>query len=332
MRYILLSFVFIFIVGCSEKEIFIPSKIEKKNLHETYTSYKLYDYNDNYLTFSKLKKRDDLCNSEVVEYFVDDNGKKIRKNFIKIDKDLAANGDKLLVLSTNRVYTLPFIIFSAKKEGNLVAVVFDDNSYGVFDLNDSSMKFYNSSEKVLSVRYIKSSPIFYKDLVLFPLLNGNVAVVDIKNYQFIRSLTISSDDFNNNVIFLKLFNNKLYMATSSKFLMFNSKFIIDYKANIKHILFFNGYFYIFKKNGEVVKLNEDLKEVAKKSLKYADFVSPFVCNGNVYVIEKGDYLIKFDDNLNYKVFSGKYSEFDFDKIIKAKNCKIYNSKRVFKVE
>ncbi|GAB6074695.1 hypothetical protein [Nautilia lithotrophica] len=335
MRYLLLIF-FIIFTGCSVK-VYEPQKTETKKL-KTENYYKtLSEYTKNTLTFSTLKlkyvpKKDILDDGIKVEkVYYDKKGNYLGK-FIKVNNDLAVNGNKLYVISQKTEYKLPFLIFGATKKENNVAVVFENGKYGLYDLKDKKMKFIFEGDSVLSVRYLHAEPLFYKDLILYPMLSGSVAVVELDNGNYIRSLNISQNQFNDNVIFLKIVNNQLFMATPSKLVLFNPSFLIDYKADIKHIIDNNGFIYIFTADGSIIKLDSNLKEIKKIKLPFASFFAPSVCKGNIWSVERGGYLIKITPDLNVIVYKGNDFDTSSDAQLKLEGCKIYNNDKVFMIE
>jgi hypothetical protein len=335
MRYLLII-PFLFFAGCVPK-VFEPKKVEEKKLHSVLIYKNLNDYTKKTLTFSTLKlkyvKKENFLDDGIryEKVFYDEKGHKLGK-FKKINNDLAVNGQKLLVISTKKTYNLPFLIFSATKKENLVAIVFENGKYGLFDTDSEKMKFVYDSDSVLSVKYLHAQPLFYKDLILYPLLTGNVAVVDAKVGKFIRYLNISQQQFNDNVIFLKIVNNQLFMATPSKLILFNPNFLIDYKADIKHVISYNGFIYIFTNDGKIIKLDSNLKEIKKVDLPFASFFAPSICKGNIYTVEKQKYLIKITPELNITVYKGNDFNTGSFSELKIKGCKIYNDDKVFMIE
>ena len=330
-----------FISGCSSK-YFEPKKVEYKNLEYNTSNKTLKDYTYKHMTF---KKREGFFHKKI-EYF-DENGNSLGK-FIKINNDLAINGDKFLIISQKKVIKMPNLIFSATKKDNFLAVVFEDNSYGIYDLNKKDFVFKNSDDVMLQSRYIHANPIFYNDLVLFPLISGNVAVVDLNKKMFVRNLIISQNSINDNVIFLKIVNNKLFMATPHNLILFNPNFLINYKDDIKYIVNLDNYLYVFTIDGRIVKLDLNLKKIKEIKLPYASFSLPGICNGKIYTVEEENYLIQIDENLNYKVYK-KISQDDWtendnfiynlgdgyfktDEPLKIQGCKIYNGNKVFNIE
>lgn len=325
-----------FFTGCSVK-VFEPKKVETKKL-KTISNYKnLSEYTKNSLTFSTLKlkyrKKDGFLDDgiSVEKIYYDAKGNRLGK-FIKINKDLAVNGNKLLVVSTKKTYKLPYMIFSATKQNSKVAFVLENGKYGVYDLNSSKITTLYDGDEVLSVRYLHAQPLFYKDLILYPLLSGNVAVVDTAAGKFIRTLNISQNQFNDNVIFLKIVDNQLFMATPSKLVLFNPQFLIDYKAEIKHIIDYNKNLYIFTKDGSIIKLSSGLKVIKKIKLPFASFYAPGICKGNIWTVEKGGYLLKITPDLNVTVYNGNNFNTGTDAQLKIDGCKIYNEDKVFMIE
>ncbi|WP_024786965.1 MULTISPECIES: hypothetical protein [unclassified Lebetimonas] len=319
-KYLLLAA--LIFAGCSTKH-FEPEKVYNKNLNINTQDKKLAEYTYKHLTFVKTKG----FFKEKKEYF-DENNKSLG-SFVKINDDLAVNGDKLLIISQKRVIKMPQLIYSATKKGALIAVVFEDNEYGIYDLDKKALVFKNSDDGMIEARYIHASPVFYNDLVLFPLLSGNVAVVDLTKKRFIRNLIVSQKNINDNVIYLKIVNDKLFMATPHNLTLFNPNFLIHYNDDIKYVINLGNYLYVFTIDGRIVKLDLNLKKIKEIKLPYASFSLPGVCRGKIYTVEHEDYLIEIDENLNYKVYEG---DFDTDSPLKIQNCKIYNKNKVFFIE
>jgi len=315
MKKLINLIIVILITGCATKE-FEPKHYISKKL--SYKNYKeLYDY---------TKPSETFINNGI---FYDEKGHKLGK-FKKINKDIAVNQNKLLLINEKKVINLPYFIYIANKNKNLIAIIFENNSYGIYDLNSNKLVFYKKDDDVISVKYLGERPIFYNNLILFPLLNGKIAVVDAKTMEFIRNIDISDDFVIDNVIYINIVKDNLFMATPKKLVLFNPNFLIDYKDSIKHIIDYNGYIYLFNNNGRVIKFNSKLKKLNEKEFPFASFFAPSVCKGNIYTITHSGYLIKLTPDLNYEVY--KTNQFDTDKPLKIKGCRIYNQDKVFFIE
>ena len=334
MRYLLAALA-LFFFGCSTKGTFIPKEVKKEKLAAKSKGEQLYDYTKKTLTFRRLdlvyKKPTSIIDDGVwgeYEYYTKD-GKKLGK-FRLLNKDLAVNADKILILKNKEVIKLPYMVLSATKNKNLLAVVFEDDAMGIYDLNTKKMVFYKKNDPVLSVKYLSSEPVFYGSLVFFPLLDGEVGVYDLKAGKYINSIPVSEGAVNNNIIFLKVVNNQLFMATPSKLVLFNPQFVIDYKADIKHIVSDGKYIYLFLVNGKIIKLDSNLKKIKSADLKFADYFAPAFCKGNIYTVTKNRYFIKITPDLNTTVYEG--TKFDTNAPLKIQGCKIYNGSKVFLIE
>ncbi|NPA87236.1 MAG: hypothetical protein GXO01_00890 [Epsilonproteobacteria bacterium] len=321
-------------LGCSTKDVFIPKNTQTKKLQQQTQAKELYDYTKKTLTFRELdlvyKKPKSFIDDGAwgeYEYYTKD-GLKLGK-FKLINDDLAANGYKLLLIKEKKVIILPYLILNATKNGDNIAIVFENNAMGVYNLN-KGLIFYQPSDEVLSVKYLGESPLFYQDLVLFPLLNGNVGIYDLRAHKYLNTLAISEGAVNNNIIFLKIVNNQLFMATPSKLVLFNPNFLIDYKADIKHIVTDGKYLYLFLVNGKIVKLNSNLKKEKEINLKFADYFAPTICKGDIYTVTKRGYLLKITPDLNVTVYTG--NNFDTNSPLRLKGCKIYNDDKVYFIE
>ena len=333
MRYLFLISL-IFFAGCATKQ-FEDKNAKEVNL-KSKNDYKiLQDYTKKALTFKKLQLKyvkptsfiDDGVRGEYINYDIND---KMLGKFRKIDKNLAIYEDKIKILDNNKTIKFPYLVYTATKKDNLIAVVFENNGFGVFDLSQKRLVFYKKGDDAITAKYLKSKPLFYKSLILFPLLNGMIAVVDANSMQFIRYIDISDDFIIDNVIYLNIVNDNLIMATPKRVVLFNPNFLIDYKDSIKHVIDLNGYIYVFNNEGKVIKFDSNLKKIKEKEFPFASFFAPSVCRGNIYTITYSGYLIKLTPELNTTVY--KINQFDTDMPLKIKGCKIYNQDKVFFIE
>ena len=334
MRYFLFLIPVFLFLGCANKE-FEPKKFSNENLKNKSLNKSLYDYTKDSKTFRVLTLKyvkktsfiDDGLRAEYVNVSL--NNKKLGK-FKKVSKDLAAYNDKLLIIDENKTIKMPYMIYSATKNKNNIALVFENNLYGLYSLKQNKMLFLQKGGDVIAARYLGASPIFYQGLILYPLLNGNIAVVDAKSYKFIRNIDISNDSIIDNIIFLKIVNNNLFMATPKRLVLFNPNFLINYKDDIKHIISYKNNLYIFNVEGKIIKLDSNIKKLKEKNLPFADFFAPGICRGNIYTVTSNGYLLKITPDLNITVY--KTNQFDTSEPLRIDGCKIYNQDKVFFIE
>ena len=333
MRYFFLIFLILF-AGCATKE-FDDQNAKKIELNSQTKTAILEDYTKKHLTFKKLELKyvkptsfiDDGVRGEWVNY--DEKNVKLGK-FKKIDKDIAVYADQIKLIKEHKLIKLPYLVYTAKRNNNLIAIVFENNGYGIYDINKDKLVFYKKDDDAIAAKYLAQKPFFYNDLVLFPLLNGKIAVVDTNNMKFIRNIDISDDFIIDNVIYIDIVDNNLFMATPRRLVLFNPNFLIDYKDSIKHVIDLNGYIYVFNNEGKVIKFDKNLKKIKERDFPFASFFAPSVCKGNIYTITYSGYLIKLTPELNATIY--KTDQFDTNFPLRIKNCKIYNQDKVFFIE
>ena len=333
MRYVFFIFVILF-AGCATKE-FSDKSAKKIDLNSKTKASILEDYTKKALTFKKLELKyvkptsfiDDGVRGEWVNY--DENNKKLGK-FKKIDKNLAAYADEIMILKTKKIIKLPYLVFNATKNGNLIAIIFENNAYGIYDLDKDKLVFYKKDDDVIAAKYLGERALFYNDLILFPLLNGKIAVVDTNSMKFIRNIDISDDFIIDNVIYANIVDNNLLMATPKRLVLFNPNFLIDYKDSIKHVIDLDGYVYVFNNEGKVIKFDKNLKKIKEVEFPFASFFAPSICKGNIYTITYSGYLIKLTPKLSATIY--KTEQFNTAFPLKIKGCKIYNQDKVFFIE
>jgi glutamate synthase domain-containing protein 3 len=120
------------------------------------------------------------------------------------------------------------------------------------------------------------------------------------------------------------------MATPNKIVLFDPNYLIDFKGNIKHIIGYGKYLYVFMVDGKIIKFDSNLKKIKQTTLPFADFFAPGICKGNIYTVTHNKYLVKITKDLNVTVYKG--NDFDTSDPLRIKGCKIYNSDKVYFIE
>jgi hypothetical protein len=308
--------------GCSTREKFHPEKVEVKTLPSKSSPF-LYDYTKNRETFRKggLFFKNEYLN---------DLGEKLG-DFKMVGARLAGRGNLLKDLDTNRTYTLPAPVVTASKGGGMIAFLLTNNGYGLLNPETGKIEFFQVGEESFSGTYLEPPPLFYHNLVVFPLLSGDIIFYDLNLQKVVNRFTIATGDqpFNRNIIYLSILNDYLYAATPSKIFVFAPHYYLDYKDDIKHIIDDGTYIYLFTVDGRIIKFGEGLKKLKSVKLKFAEFYAPTICNGKIYTIEKGGgYLIEIDpQTLSYRVWDG--TPFNTSDPLRLRGCKIYNGKTIY---
>lgn len=187
-------------------------------------------------------------------------------------------------------------VASATSKENLLAVVLANNTIMLHNLEDSTTLFSQKSEDVYALNAKIANPYFLNDLILFPTLDGKVVIIDSESYKFIRDIVVSSEKFFNNIIYLKVIENRLIASTPNKVVSVNPKFTNSIDAGVREILAQEDNLYIFTTDGKIILANLDLNIIKDKKYPFAHFVG--VISGKyIYGVEKEGYLIAIDKNL-----------------------------------
>ena len=187
-------------------------------------------------------------------------------------------------------------IISSTTKNNMVALGFSDNSIVLFDKKDKKILFQEYLNKSIINDIKIANPIFLKSIVLYPTLNGKIIIVDIKKRVKIKTINIDPQNNINNIIFLSQIGDTLVSATPNKLFTFANGSVNIKDFNIKRIVVKDKFIYIITLEGNIIKFDENLKEIANKKFKFAKFLALSV-DENIYALESQEYLIKLDKNM-----------------------------------
>lgn len=217
---------------------------------------------------------------------------------------------------------------SASMNGQLIAIIFDDNTFVLYDFNKSQIAYKQDSTLAPTNNTLIASPYFLSDIVIVPTLDGKLVIVDKNNMQMIRNIVVNGDKYFNNVIFLEAIGNRMVAATPKRIISVSPSIISTFNANIKDILFFEDRIFIFTNEGEVILTDQDLNEKRRLKFPFAHFTA--ANHGrNIVILETEGYLISLDDELqnstifalpdeiNVPTFSGARTIFVGNKILKV---------------
>ncbi len=301
-----LPFLLLFFTGCGSKQYYEPKNIDtnlqlksaaiKSNIL-SYTPYGVTLDNGKFISKSGIT---DLNISGSYEFLNDNAGV-----ILAVDKN-----STLLIKKDNSTETHYFdkdIVAAATKD-NLVGLVLIDNSILLYDKNTKEITF-KEYFKPSSINDLKiAAPVFLSTVVLFPTLNGKVAVVDLNSYQIVKTINIDPGSDINNIIFLETIGDALIVATSKKIFTFSNQKVSVKDYDIKNVVIKDESIYISTLDGEIIKFSKDLIKLASKKFKFAKFYTLGTGDENIYALESQGYLIELDDDLN----ETKVYEFSFD--------------------
>lgn len=316
-------FLALFFVGCSTKEYYTPDieevsflkdeVIKKTNLE---TGIKTFNRKGATLDNQKIILASGIQETKLKEKF----------NFLnQSNNTIISSDDKGNILVGETLIDLGKVVVAASVKDNFLAVIFADNSIGLYDLSKKQMLFkdYYKESLVNDIRI--SNPEFLTDIALFPTLDGKVIVVSLKDPKVMRTIIVDSTSKFNNISYFSSLNNTLIAASANQIISLNSsRNVISKKFEIRDIIKKGNYLYLATLDGQILKLDSSLNIVGKNKFKYAKVYSLGYKADKIFAIESQGYLIELDDDLkNQKIY---YFEFDNDAKSVLLGDKIYFQK------
>jgi len=209
--------------------------------------------------------------------------------------------------SLKEMFQLKNTIASASVKGDMLAVLFANDTIALYDIPSKSLLFKAQSGSSIASDMRIVNPYFMRGLVIFATLDGKVIIVSTQMKKELRTVLVSSADYFNNIIDLNLFDNKIIASTDTKMLSLTKKEIRQ-KYEIRNIAYGKKDIFITTKQGEVIALTPDLQVISKIKFPFAHFLGLIEKGENLYVLEKEGYLII----INKKTFDYKVKKVDID--------------------
>ncbi len=244
---------------------------------------------------------------------------------------LAANPEGLLKIikksngSTLRTVDLSVPIVSASIERGYIAYILNDNTFGAYSVSKDKKVLENKSEITYAIDTRAATPMFIENLLVIPILDGKLVVIDKNDPENATVIYLSSENAFNNVIYLSRTGNTMVAATPKKLIAIGTEGQQEYRANISDVALLNGYIYLFSKEGEVIKLDKSLNEVAKKKFKFVHFAVATAAGGRIYGLDQGGSLIVLNTNLTK---SKIYDVGEVDKPVFITGSKLYKDGKI----
>jgi len=202
-----------------------------------------------------------------------------------------------------RTVDLEVPIVSASLHNGIVAYILNSNTFGLYRINGDKKIMENRSDVAYAIDTRAASPMFIDSLVVMPMLDGKLVVLDSQDPVDAKIIYISSDPIFNNVIFLSRSGDTLVAATPNKLITVGVDGEMDFRANISDVAVSGSTIYVFTKEGEVIKLNRALEEQARKKFKYAHFAASTVVAGRVYALDQqGSLIVLSPDLKKYRIY------------------------------
>ncbi len=202
-----------------------------------------------------------------------------------------------------RSVVLHIPIVSAYIDRGVVVYVLNNNTYGVYKVDTNTKLLENRSERSYAIDTRAATPVFIDNLAVIPMFDGKIIVLDVREPTNVKAVYLSSEPYFNNVIYLKEYKGSVFAATAKKLIRLGAGFKREYNANISEVAVSSEGVYVFTKEGEIIRLDFDLKPIKRRKFKFAHFSAATVFGGRVYALDKQGHLIVLSANLQrYRVY------------------------------
>ncbi|WQT12716.1 plasmid stabilization protein [Helicobacter pylori] len=232
------------------------------------------------------------------------------------------------------VIPLETFALSASVKGNLLAVVLADNSANLYDITSQKLLFSEKGSPSTTINSLMAMPIFMDTVVVFPMLDGRLLVVDYVhgNPTPIRNIVISSDKFFNNITYLIVDGNNMIASTGKRILSVVSGQEFNYDGDIIDLLYDKGTLYVLTLDGQILQMDKSLRELNSVKLPFASLNTIVLNHNKLYSLEKRGYVIEVDlnDFDSYNVYKtptiGSFKFFSSNRLDKGV---FYDKNRVY---
>ncbi|MDR2635204.1 MAG: PQQ-like beta-propeller repeat protein [Campylobacteraceae bacterium] len=230
------------------------------------------------------------------------------------------NKDGLSVFGTD----LNIMIASASVKEEILAVITSDNTLYAINMDTNTTIFQKKMDVMAAVDSRIAAPYFLGNLIIFPTLDGKLAIVDARSGTLVRSVVISGEREFNNVIFLDVLGDRMFASTSKRIIGISPDNVNYIDEDIKDALVSDERVFVFTKDGRVLLCDLELKVLSEKKFPFAIFAAVAAKN-KLYILEKRGYLIKSDLELKeFEIFEFTSQIDDF--LFMTKDAIFYKNK------
>ncbi|ABV68332.1 conserved hypothetical protein [Aliarcobacter butzleri RM4018] len=305
MKYILVSLLSVFLfTACSGKKYFEPEdtssniELNEKSIPATIKSFNKIGAT---LEDNKVITKNGISQNELPEGFeflnLTEDGRIIATNYI----------DKILIGNQER--KVSEVVVAASLRNEKLALIYSNNSMELIDINTNKTLFKEYLPISLANDTRITNPFFMGNLILFPSLNGRVIIVSSVNNEAVRNISVDPDSQFNNIIYIGVIesNQTLIVASPNRVVSISPRDVISKEYDLRDIIVNNNDIYIATIDGQIIKLNVTLDQVAKKKYKYAK-IHALAFSDSLYAVESQGFLINIDENFDKDVIY----DFSFD--------------------
>ncbi len=210
--------------------------------------------------------------------------------------------------STQKSIIIPLETFalSASVKGNVLAVVLADNSANLYDITSKKLLFSEKGTPSTAINSLMAMPIFMDTVVVFPMLDGRLLVVDYVHGDPtpIRNIVIHSEKFFNNVTYLIVDGDNMIASTGKRILSVVSGQEFTYEGDVLDLLYNKGRLYVLTLDGQILQMDRTLRELNSVKLPFASLSTIVLKDNKLYSLEKRGYVVEIDlDHYDvYKIY------------------------------
>jgi WD40 repeat protein len=252
-------------------------------------------------------------------------------NYTTDDIIVANNKGDVLFVDKNISFNLVDNVIAASKKGNLLAVVFSNNTTAIYDLESKQYKFKNYAKQIFANDIRIASPLFLETFILFPTLDGKVLVVDNKSFKVVRTLTIDTNNDIKNIILLKNIGSIMVTASPNKLVVIKEGKFLTQESFIQSYLIDENFIYIATLDGRIIKYDLNLQTIASKKFNFAKIQALGIDKDkNIYGVESAGYIIKLSNDFSKTTVYN--FPFENDEMVYVNKSKIYFENKVLNLD
>ncbi|RAX58940.1 hypothetical protein CCZ01_01750 [Helicobacter monodelphidis] len=311
-RIIFLCFTAIFFVACNSRQYYTP-EITEGEIEPLRISSALKTANRNGITLEsgQILTADGILEFPILPKQCSFLNQKDDLSIAVCEEGKKSTQANLVIFDTqqNELFSASYEHrpLAATLDKDLLALVLADNTLIIQNIKNRQTLFSQKESSVMTFTSITASPVFTRDLIVFPLLDGALMIVDKRNYKIVRKIPVGNDENFNNVSFLDLYNNRLIAATKSRMITVSPEFVNTYDVNLRQILVLSDRIYLFTAEGEVLLSDFDLNIKKRIKFPFAHFLGVNF-GTDIYILEKRGYLIALNPDFvefrTYKIPGG----------------------------
>lgn len=187
---------------------------------------------------------------------------------------------------------------SASIKGERLAVVMADNSANIYDIKTKKLIFNEKGAASPAINSLVAAPVFLDTVVVFPMLDGRLLVVDVRSDEpkVVRNIVLNSEKFFNNVIYLKVDEENMFAATGKRLVSVISGQEFNFDAEIVDVLYKHHRLYVLTLDGRILEMDQTLNDQSMGVVKlpFAMLNTIVVTDKKLYTLEKRGYLVEVD--------------------------------------